>query len=149
MADMASELEAIAFRLRRAGSEDLAREITAAMRDGVQPVPDAIRDGLKPKLPDRYAAALEEDLDIKVTARNAGGDAVLSVTATTRSAGRRRIRRLDRGVLEHPLWGNRRHWYGQQVGPGWFTGPCEDRRGPVRAGLEQALRDVAAKAEGR
>ena len=53
---MASELEAAAFRLRRAGQDDLARELTAAMRRGVDPVPDKIRAGLGPHLPDRYAA---------------------------------------------------------------------------------------------
>ena len=35
MADMASELEAAAVRLRRAGEDGLARELTAAMRRGV------------------------------------------------------------------------------------------------------------------
>ena len=148
MADMASELEAAAFRLRRAGG-NLARELTRAMRDGVQPVPDEIRAGLKPKLPDRYAEVLDADLDLTVKARNQGGDAILTVTATTRGAvERRRLRRLDRGLLVHPYMGNRKHWYNQQVPPGWFTGPCEDVAPQVRAALEQALADVAAKAEG-
>ena len=149
MADMASELEAIAFRLRRAGSEGLARELGAAMRRSVDPVPGRIRDGLAPKLPDRYAGVLDADLDIKVVSRNSGGDAVVSVTATTRGAvGRRRLRRLDRGTLEHPLFGDRGHWYAQAVEPGWFTGPAEDAAPQVRAALEQALHDVAAKAGG-
>ena len=149
MADMASQLEAAAFRLRRAGEEDLARELNTAMRDGVRPVPDAIRAGLPPKLPDRYAEVLDADLDIKVTARNSGGDAVVSVTATTRGiVQRRRLRRLDRGVLERPFFGDRRRWYAQDVEPGWFTGPAEDAAPQVRAALEQALRDVGAKAEG-
>lgn len=151
MADMASQLEAAAFRLRRAGSEDLARELNAAMKRAVGPVPGRIRDDLKPRLPDPYAAVLDEDLAIRTIARSGGSanaDAVVSVTATTRSGKRRRIRRLDAGTLEHPLYGNRRHWYAQAVTPGWFTGPAEDAAPDVRAALEQALRDVAAKAEG-
>ena len=149
MADMASQLEAAAFRLRRAGEEDLARELNAAMRRSVGPVPGEIRAGLPPKLPDRYAAVLDADLDIKVVSRNSGGDAVVSVTATTRGAvERRRLRRLDRGVLEHPLFGDRKHWYAQAVEPGWFTGPAQDAAPAVRQALEDALRDIAAKAEG-
>ena len=149
MADMASQLEAAAFRLRRAGEEDLARELGAAMRRAVRPVPGDIRDGLKPKLPDRYAEVLDAELDIRVVSRNSGGDAVVSVTATTRGAAeRRRIRRLDRGTLAHPLFGDRGHWYNQAVTPGWFTGPAEDAAPQVREALQQALRDVAAKAEG-
>ena len=152
MADMASELEAAAFRLRRAGQEDLARELTAAMRRGAEPVPGRIRADLKPRLPDRYAEVLDADLDIRTSARNAGGNAAVTVTGTTRSGKRRRFRRLDSGVLEHPLWGHRKHWRKQgepSVQPGWFTGPASDAAPQVRAELERALGDVAAKAAGK
>ncbi len=59
LADAAAELEALAFRLRRAGDGELVREVTRAMRDAVTPVQGEIRAGLKPELPDRYAAALD------------------------------------------------------------------------------------------
>lgn len=155
MADMASELEAVAFRLRRAGAEDLARELTAAMRRGVQPVPARIRAGLKPKLPDRYAAVLGDDTDITVVVRNSGADATASVRAANASLRKRRLGRLDAGILWHPLFGRfprgdpRNRWFEQNepsVQPGWFTGPAEDAAPEVRAALEQALRDVTAKA---
>ena len=155
MADMASELEAVAFRLRRAGQEDLARELTAGMRRGVEPVPGKIRAGLKPKLPDRYAAVLDEDTDITVVVRNSGADASASVRAANASFRKRRLNRLDAGILWHPLFGRfprgdpRNRWFEQgepSVQPGWFTGPAEDAAPEVRAELEQALRDVTAKA---
>jgi len=155
VADMASELEAVAFRLRRAGQEDLARELTAGMRRGVEPVPGKIRAGLKPKLPDRYAAVLDEDTDITVVVRNSGADASASVRAANASFRKRRLNRLDAGILWHPLFGRfprgdpRNRWFEQgepSVQPGWFTGPAEDAAPEVRAELEQALRDVTAKA---
>jgi len=159
MADMASELEAAAFRLRRAGEEGLARELTAAMRRGVQPVPGLIRSGLKPHLPDRYAEELDADLAIGTSARNSGGDATASVYADTRlGTGRsgvraggkaRKLRYLDSGRLTHPVFGNREVWRTQLVEPGWFTGPAEEAVPRVREELERALRDVAAKAEGK
>jgi len=151
---MASQLEAAAFRLRRAGEEDLARELNRGMRDAVDPVPDEIRVGLDPHLPRRYAETLDTDLDIRTIARNSGGaDAVVSVYAQTRSGRARKLKRLDAGLLTHPVYGNREVWRTQEgadqgVEPGWFTGPCEDAGPRVRAGLEQALHDVAAKAEG-
>ena len=102
MADMASELEAAAVRLRRAGQDGLARELTAAMRRGVAPVPDQIRAGLKPHLPDRYAETLAADLDIRTIARpgSATTDAVVSVYAQSRT-GTRKLKRLDAGRA-HP-----------------------------------------------
>jgi len=151
MADLASQLEAAAVRLRRAGEGGLERELTAAMRRAVQPVPGRIRDGLKPHLPDRYAADLA-DVDIKVITRSgsAATDAVVSVYA--KAAGKaRKLRRLDAGILSHPVFGNREHWATQgapSVHPGWFTGPAEEAAPRVRAELEKTLADVAAKAAG-
>ena len=149
MADMASELEAAAVRLRRAGQDDLARELTAAMRRGVAPVPDQIRAGLRPHLPDRYAADLVAGVDIKTITRAGGAttDAMVSVVAQSR-AGNRKLKRLDAGVLSHPVYGNREKWSTQQVEPGWFTGPAEDAAPRVRAELERALEDVGRKAAG-
>jgi hypothetical protein len=154
MADLASELEAVAFRLRRAGEQDLPRELNRGMRDAIQPIPDQIRAGLKPHLPDHYAAELDADLDIKTITRNSGSataDAAVAVYAQTRSGRRRKLRRLDAGRITHPLYGNREHWYTQSAPSGgmergWFTGPCEDAAPHVRAALEHALRDVAGKA---
>jgi len=153
MADLASQLEAAAFRLRRAGEGDLERELTAAMRRGVQPVPGRIRDGLRPHLPDRYAADLA-DVDIKVIARagSATTDAVVSVYAKATGKARK-LRNLDEGRLTHPLFGDREHWFTQVgatqgVQPGWFTGPAEEAAPRVRAELEKALADVADRAAG-
>ena len=124
MADMASELEAAAVRLRRAGQDDLARELTAAMRRGVAPVPDQIRAGLRPHLPDRYAADLAAGVDIKTITRagSATTDAVVSVVAQSRG-GNRKLKRLDAGVLSHPVYGNRENWSTQQVEAGMVHRP--------------------------
>jgi hypothetical protein len=155
MADLASELEAIAFRLRRAGEQDLPRELNAAMRRAVDPVPDLIRADLKPRLPDRYAETLDEDLDIRTITRNSGSadtEAVVLVYAQSRSGKNRKFKRLNDGLLTHPGPGNdREHWYtqegaGEGVEPGWFTGPCEASGPRVRAAIERALAGVADKA---
>jgi hypothetical protein len=148
LADAAAELEALAFRLRRAGDGELVREVTRAMRDAVVPVQDQIRAGLKPKLPDRYAADLEADLRLGTNVRTNERDPGVAITGTTTGKGRK-LRRLDAGLLTHPVYGNREHWSTQaepSVQPGWFSGPAQDAAPRVRAGIEQALEDVAAKA---
>lgn len=151
LADAAAELEALAFRLRRAGETELVQEVTKAMRDAVVPVQAEIRAGLKPHLPDRYAATLDEDLRLGTSVRTGGSDPGVSVTGQT-SGKRRRLRSLDAGILHHPLWGDRGHWYAQgepSVHPGWFTGPAEAAGPRVRAGIEKALEDIAGRADGR
>jgi hypothetical protein len=148
LADAAAELEALAFRLRRAGDGELVREVTAAMRDAVVPVQDQIRAGLKPRLPDRYAATLDADVRLGVNVRTTGSDPGVSVTGQARSKARK-LRNLDDGRLTHPVYGDREHWATQEepsVQPGWFTGPAEAAGPRVRAGIEKALADVAGKA---
>jgi hypothetical protein len=148
LADAAAELEALAFRLRRAGDTELLREVTRAMRDAVDPVQDKIRAGLKPELPDRYAKELDEDLRLGVSVRTNERDPGVSVTGTARTKARK-LRNLDAGRLTHPVFGDREVWRTQElpsVQPGWFTGPAEAAGPRVRAGIERALADIADKA---
>jgi hypothetical protein len=148
LADAAAELEALAFRLRRAGDGELLREVTRAMRDAAVPVQDRIRAGLKPKLPDRYAADLEADVRLGVNVRTGERDPGVSVTG--KALGKtRKLRNLDEGRLTHPLFGDREHWYTQEepsVQPGWFTGPARAAGPRVRAEIEKALEGVADRA---
>jgi hypothetical protein len=151
LADAAAELEALAFRLRRAGDGGLVREVTKAMRDAVVPVQDQIRAGLRPNLPNRYAAELDADLRLGVNVRTSERDPGVAITgkAITKA---RKLRNLDEGRLTHPGPGNdREHWYTQEgaakgVEPGWFTSPARDAAPRVRTAIERALADVADKA---
>ena len=149
LADAAAELEALAFRLRRAGDTELLREVTKAMRDAVVPVQAEIRANLDPHhIPKRYAAELDADLRLGVNVRTNDRDPGVSLTAAPRTKARK-LRNLDAGRLTHPLYGNREHWYTQElpsVERGVVTGPCEAGGPRVRAGIERALADVADKA---
>jgi hypothetical protein len=151
LVEAASELESIARHLRRAGELDLVRELNAAMRRGVQPVPQAIRAGLKPKLPDRYAETLDADLALGISVRTSDRNPGVSVTAKAR-AKTRKLKYLDAGRLTHPVFGDREVWRTQElpsVQPHWFTGPVTDAAPRIRGELERALEDVAAKASGK
>lgn len=149
LADAAAELEALAFRLRRAGETELLREVTKAMRDAVVPVQAEIRAGLKPELPDRYAETLNADLRLGTSVRTDYRNPGVSITGQALTKARK-LRNLDEGRLTHPLFGVRTHkWYTQEepsVQPGWFTGPAEKAGPQVRDGIEKALADVADRA---
>jgi hypothetical protein len=151
LADAAAELEALAFRLRRAGDGGLLREVTRAMRDAVGTVEAEVRAGLvptSPKLPDRYAAELDADLRIGTNVRTNERDP--GVALTGQALGKtRKLRDLDAGRTHHPLFGDREHWYAQagpSVEPGWFSGPAEAAGPRVRTAIERALADFADKA---
>ena len=148
LVDAAAELEALAFRLRRAGDGELLREVTRAMRDAVVPVQNEIRAGLAPLLPNRYAATLNADLRLGVNVRTNDRDPGVAVTGQARTKARK-LRNLDEGRLTHPVFGNREEWRTQEepsVQPGFFSGPAEAAGPRVRAAIEQALADIADKA---
>src|SRR2546430_2558264 len=113
LADAAAELEALAFRLRRAGDGELVREVTRAMRDAVVPVQNGIRAGLRPDPPDRYAATRAADLRLGVNVRTNDRDPGVALTATARTKARK-LRNLDEGRLTHPVYGNREKWETQE-----------------------------------
>ncbi len=140
--NVASELESIARELRRQADGELFRELTAAMRRGVEPAKEQVRAGLDAHLPNRYADELNADLDLAVSVSTAGREPGVSLIA--RSGKRRSLRRIDAGQLRHPGPGNdREHWYAQEVHPGWFTGPARDADPEVTRNLEAALERVA------
>jgi hypothetical protein len=151
LAGAAAELEALAFRLRRAGDVELVREVTKAMRDAAGSVEKDIRADLMPRLPDRYAAELDADLRIGTNVRTNERDPGVSVTGQTVSGRARKLRYLDAGELTHPVYGNREHWVtqtgtAQGVTPSWFTGPAEAGGPRVREAIGKALEDVAGRA---
>lgn len=152
--DAASELESIARHLRRAGDGELVTELTQAMRRAVEPVKGEIIAGLRPHLPDPYASVLASDLNLRVSVITTGRNPGVTLSAQAagisgagrRTLGRRRIKRLDSGLLEHPLFGDKSHWYKQPVTPGFFSGPARAASPRVRAEIYRALDDVAYKA---
>jgi hypothetical protein len=147
---LALELGELARGLRQVGDTDLLDEVRNAIQDAAAPIPDAIRSQLPERLPDRYAEVLAADLIISTRLRTGRSRPGVSIVAPERVRGavfRRRLIRLNQGVLEHPLFGNRRHWYPQTDGvtPGFFTQPAEDSAPRVRKSIEDALDRVKDK----
>jgi hypothetical protein len=145
---VASELESIARALRAAADGELFRDLTDAMRRGVEPAKEQVRAGLDAHLPDRYADELNADLDLAVSVSTAGREPGVSLIARTRSGKRRSLRRIDTGQLRHPVFGDRERWVTQEgadkgVEPGFFTGPCQAADPEVTRQLEAALERVA------
>jgi hypothetical protein len=153
--DFASELESVARELRRQADGALFRDLTAAMRAGVAPAVSAVRRGLGPHLPARYAETLAGDLDLKVSVSTTGKEPGVSLVAKTRSGRKRKLGKLDGGVLEHPLFGDRTRWFKQELPaarkplPGFFTGPARDSEPRVLRNLEDALERVAYEVDRR
>jgi len=133
------------------------------MRAGVEPAQQRIRAGIPEYIPRRggYAETVASDLDLPISVSTTGKEPGVSIYARARGqggtgrrpTGRRRYKRLDSGVLWHPVFGDREVWRKQSVPPGFFTQPCEEAEPDVTRNLADALDRVAdvvdARAAGR
>lgn len=136
----ANDLERVSRELRGAPQE-LRRELFRGInRATKEPRREALEE-LVARLPDRggASAAIRRDTRLN-TKRNMRGRNV-GVRVVAKSP--RTVQRMNRGILRHPVYGNRNVWVNQAIDPGWFTDPMEASAPEVRTQIVAALERVA------
>jgi hypothetical protein len=150
LSDGAQQFRDLARNLTLVGAGELHRELYQAVSDAARPVAGDIRRSLPDFMPNRYAETLDADLEIRVSQRTGADTAgvVLMGRGRTRA---RKVKRLEAGVLSHPLFGNREHWYNQtsHVSAGFFSRPAEAAAPQIREAILAAMSRIADKATGR
>lgn len=135
---------ALSRALKAAGRTDLRKELSKQLRDGAKPLIPVAREAARRMVPDAGGLAAQvakEPMRVQVrTGRATAG--VRVVMARRRGGGRS----SNRGVIRHPVFGNRDRWVSQRVpsAAGWFDDTL-DREAPrqVRPAIERALSDMA------
>lgn len=140
----AEDMAVLSRRLKEAGSRDLTRELRAGLQRAAKPAKEDVRRSLASRLPHRGGLA----------AQMAGSRISLRATGSGRSPGVRIVansphdlRSMDKGTLNHPVFGNKDVWRTQAIEPGVFSEPIERRAPQMREEMTQAIRAVAAKIE--
>lgn len=137
----AQQLERVARALKEAGDKKLRSELNKALKQAAEPITAASRARALVTLPRHGGLA----------ARAAGAPQKVSVRASGKQAGvrigvaGRGIAGSDRGVVRHPVFGNRSVFVNQTVRGGWFSKTAEASGPEVRTALVQALEDVAGR----
>jgi hypothetical protein len=146
------QLRDLSLRLRAMGTQGqgLRRELYRAINDAARPFAAKISNAayLSPYMPSRYADVLASDLSVTAVKR---GGARASVTIQARGrVHRRQVQAVNAGILSHPLYGNRKYWFRQADGmtPGFFTDAVVEAAPGIRADVQKAMDDVAAKITG-
>lgn len=152
------QLRALAERLKEAGTDGqgFRRELMQQITDAARPLAAKIADvgHLKPYMPDRYAAVLAEDISVTSQKIFASSPRV-SIRCRTRGERRRKVKLLDDGFINHPVFarGPRDEWdwvnrQTKGMEPGFFSGPCEHATPDIRAKVLQALTETERKITG-
>lgn len=140
----ADELAKVARRLKDAGETELRKEMLRGIRTAAKPVVPDIKASARDRLP--KAGNLNDVIarsKIGVRTRLAGE----KVGVRIRGVGRHNLVALQYGRVRKPLFGNRAHWFEQQVEPGFFDDPIEKRQDDLRRGLERVITETARKME--
>lgn len=156
------QLAEMSRRLKQAGRKDLDRELDKALRGGAKAVQDAVARDSPLYMPDGYELVFRASLEFKTQLRKVNGNRVTIILTATGRTRPREIRRLESGVIRHPVFGRtrkvRRHWVyransianpwvDQAIRPHFFTEPAKRSAPAVREELKQAMHRVAQKIE--
>lgn len=140
-----AELKKASRRLRGAPKE-IRKQFKSEFSKATKPIIDAAKESASKTLPGGGGKGKESVADRvsggKYSAKMlSGASAGTRITAMERAGKNVDMASLNRGRLRHPLYGNKRHWYDQNVPKDWFTKPIEE----YAPKLEKALGDVAEK----
>ncbi|MFI6681873.1 hypothetical protein [Kribbella sp. NPDC050470] len=132
--------------LRKYGDKELRKELYAGINRAVKPLTESVKDSTTQYFPRRYALELAKYLRVR-TRRRAGKDPAIYLVgrAKTKQGKDRDLASLNRGRLRHPLYGNRRYWYDQDVDPNWWDDPLIQGSDQVREEIVNVLDDIGIR----
>lgn len=138
----ADQFLALSKALKHAGRTELRKELNKAMRDGAKPlIPKARAEALR-RLPQRGGLAKQVSKEPARVQTRTGRDPGVRVVVGRKRGG---ARQANRGVVRHPVFGNREVWVDQKVPPGWFDEPMAASAPEIRKALEQGIEEMAQK----
>ena len=137
----AQDFAKLARSLKSAGRVALRKDLVKGGLRGAMPLIPNPRLGALPARPQagglaKRVAKAPQRVQVRTGAQTAG---VRMVVGKSNSG----ARGADRGVVRHPVFGNREVWASQRVLPGWYSRTIERNRRKVLPALEKAMEKAA------
>ena len=143
----ADDIRNVAREVRKLGDgRVIVNNMAKEMRAAVPPVRKAVKARALLILPHRgklgkWVASSTIRASVRRSQRNAG---VSLVGGRNSAGGRSDLKRIDRGMVRAPAWGNRRHWHLEKVPAGFFTDAVQEHSDEFRDACVRAV-DKAVK----
>lgn len=144
----AAELRAAARQLR-IEDRQLRAGATRALERGVRKLRRTIPEAAK-RLPSGYAPVIAGDVKVSTSVRLSGRDPRISVRVWAEGkpgGSHRHLEDVDKGLLAHPLFGDRKHWYRQAVRPEFASGPFNDAKPAILDEIEKDWDAMVSRVE--
>lgn len=139
----ADEFLRLSRALKDAGRTDLRKELNTGIRRAARPLVAKTRAEARRRLPQKgglaeKVAKAPQRVQVRTGARTAGVRIVVG-------GGSHGARATNRGVVRHPVFGNRDVWVTQDVpaATGWFDEPIRASAPEIRRDIEAAVVAVA------
>lgn len=146
-----ASFHAFAAHCRTVGGPKLVRRLRRALESAAQPVEPGVQAEAQSSMPSGYGELLAVSVRVKVATRMGARSASvrLVIYADGRSE-RRDVPRLNGGVLAHPLYGNRDHWYRQTAGvtAGFVDRPADESRAAAVREVRRVMDEFTAEIAG-
>jgi hypothetical protein len=140
----AAELREVAVRLRATGQVGLQRRMYRNIRLATAPAAERVRASAMASLP-REGGLNEWVAESVIKTSVTSGVRSAGVTLRMRKTGHD-LKKINEGVVRHPVYGNTKVWAVTNVQPGFFTRPLEAMRPEVTAACVAAMREAALEA---
>jgi hypothetical protein len=138
---VSSNARDLSRRLHTAAS-DIPEELAAAARRAMGPPRDKLRGSALRTLPRRGGLNREVAFNTKFrTYRIPNGARIVAQS-------RYDIVAMNYGSTIHPLFGNKEHWYREDIREGWWDRVISQVEPAARREMEQALENIKQKIEG-
>jgi hypothetical protein len=134
-----------AMALRREGARIQRRIVSAAGRVVTKVYLPKVKELAPVYMPSGYAPVLVKDLEVRTSVSFAGNPGVTAhLSAPTGGPKGRQLPALERGVVRHPLFGNRSHWFVTRTKAGLAKGALKLVKGQIVDGLDREIGKIAA-----
>jgi hypothetical protein len=126
---------------KQSDGRELKKDLLRKIRTAALPLRAEVRANLAANLPKRGGLNRDEArARIGLRNRTTGKSAGVRLQVARKG---RDLQRLDRGIVRHPLFGDRRHWYSQHVSPRLISDPVVAARPRIRRAVIAAMDDIA------
>lgn len=127
--------------LKAAGRKDLRKELNKGLKAAAKPLIGKTRAKARSTLPKKggLAAAVAKTPQ-RVQVRTGADTAGVRLVVGKNGSG---ARGANRGVVRHPVFGNRENWVDQKVPSGWFDDTVKAEAPEIRRELERTVETVA------
>lgn len=129
-------------RLLREASRDMDRQLVQGIRRAAAPIGRQIKAGIPRYMPSGYAPTLAASTSTTVSVRRARLPGVRVRVRAKGKVDQRDVRSLNRGVLAHPVFGNRGTWVRQRVRAGFVDEPFRELRDKAVAEMAEVIGTV-------